>query len=110
MDIALGLLVLVAVICAGSALGRKLNISVPLRLVLACVAGSFLPFVAPIELIPVVVLVGLLPPLLYAAALRMSLFDFSSDRRAIGLLAVGYVIFGTFAVGFVVWWLFPEIP
>ena len=56
------------------------------------------------------VLVGLLPPLLYAAALRTSLFDFGSNRRAIGLLSVGYVIFGTFAVGLVVWWLFPEIP
>ncbi|HEX9227389.1 MAG TPA: Na+/H+ antiporter [Arthrobacter sp.] len=110
MDIALGILVFVAVVCAGSALGRKLNISVPLLLVLAGVAGSFLPFVPDIELNPEVVLVGLLPPLLYAAALRTSLFDFSSNLRAIGLLSVGYVIFGTFAVGFVVWWLFPEIP
>src|SRR5512141_1006772 len=110
MEIALGLLVLVAVVCAGSALGRKLNISVPLLLVLAGVAGSFLPFVPRIELNPELVLVGLLPPLLYAAALRTSLYDFSSNRRAIGLLSVGYVIFGTFAVGFVVWWLFPEIP
>ena len=110
MDIALGILVFVAVVCAGSALGRKLNISVPLLLVLAGVAGSFLPFVPDIELNPEVVLVALLPPLLYAAALRTSLFDFSSNLRAIGLLSVGYVIFGTFAVGFVVWWLFPEIP
>ncbi|MEQ4521078.1 Na+/H+ antiporter [Pseudarthrobacter sp. B907] len=110
MELALGLLVLVAVVCAGSALGRKLNVSVPLLLVLAGVAGSFLPFVPPIELNPELVLIGLLPPLLYAAALRTSLFDFGSNRRAIGLLSVGYVIFGTLAVGLVVWWLFPEIP
>lgn len=110
MEVALGLLVLVAVVCAGSAVGRKLNVSVPLLLVLAGVAGSFLPFVPHIELNPELVLVGLLPPLLYAAALRTSLFDFGSNRRAIGLLSVGYVIFGTITVGFVVWWLFPEIP
>ena len=110
MEVALGLLVLVAVVCAGSALGRKLNVSVPLLLVLAGVAGSFLPFVPPIDLNPELVLVGLLPPLLYAAALRTSLFDFGSNRRAIGLLSVGYVIFGTITVGYVVWWLFPEIP
>lgn len=110
MELALGLVVLVAVVCAGSALGRKLNVSVPLLLVLAGVAGSFLPFVPHIELNPELVLIGLLPPLLYAAALRTSLFDFGSNRRAIGLLSVGYVIFGTLAVGFVVWWLFPEIP
>ena len=110
MEIALGLLVIVAVVCAGSALGRKLNISVPLLLVLAGVAASFLPFVPHIELNPELVLVGLLPPLLYAAALRTSLFDFGSNLRSIGLLSVGYVIFGTLAVGFVTWWLFPEIP
>ncbi|MCX6498850.1 MAG: Na+/H+ antiporter [Arthrobacter sp.] len=110
MELALGLLVLVAVVCAGSAVGRKLNISVPLLLVLAGVAGSFLPFVPAVDLNPELVLVGLLPPLLYAAALRTSLFDFRSNRRAISLLSVGYVIFGTLAVGFVVWWLFPEIP
>ncbi|MGO4491962.1 Na+/H+ antiporter [Arthrobacter sp. 2YAF22_2] len=110
MELALGLLVLVAVVCAGSAVGRKLNISVPLLLVLIGVAGSFLPFVPPVDLNPELVLVGLLPPLLYAAALRTSLFDFRSNRRAISLLSVGYVIFGTLAVGFVVWWLFPEIP
>ncbi|PTT62876.1 Na+/H+ antiporter [Arthrobacter sp. HMWF013] len=110
MEIALGILALVAVVCAVSAVGRKLNISVPLLLVLAGVAASFLPFVPRIELTPELVLVGLLPPLLYAAALRTSLFDFRSNRRAIGLLSVGYVIFGTVTVGFVVWWLFPEIP
>jgi len=110
MELALGLLVLVAVVCAGSALGRKLNVSVPLLLALVGVAGSFLPFVPRIELNPELVLVGLLPPLLYAAALRTSLFDFGSNRRAIGLLSVGYVIFGTLTVGLVIWWLFPEIP
>ena len=110
MGIALGLLVIVAVVCAGSAVGRRFNIPVPLLLVLAGVAGSFLPFIPPVELNPELVLVGLLPPLLYAAAFRTSLFDFKSNRRSIGLLSVGYVIFGTVGVGLVVWWLFPEIP
>ncbi len=110
MEIALGLLVLVAVVCAVSALGRKINASVPLLLVAVGVVGSFLPFIPRIELNPELVLVGVLPPLLYAAALRTSLYDFGSNRRSIGLLSVGYVIFGTFAVGLVVWWLFPEIP
>jgi monovalent cation/hydrogen antiporter len=110
MEVALGVLVLVGVVCAGSALGRKINVSVPLVLVLAGVVGSFLPFVPTIELNPELVLVGLLPPLLYAAALRTSLFDFGSNRRAIGLLSVGYVIFGAISVGLIVWWLFPEIP
>jgi Na+/H+ antiporter len=110
MDVALGLVFFVATVCAASALGRKINVSVPLLLVLAGVLCSFLPFVPRIELHPELVLVGLLPPLLYAAALQTSLFDFRSNRRAIGLLSVGYVIFGTVAIGFLVSWLFPEIP
>ncbi|NUS35450.1 MAG: Na+/H+ antiporter [Pseudarthrobacter sp.] len=110
MDIALGLLAIVAVVCAASALGRRVNVPVPLLLAMVGVAGSFLPFIPPVELNPELVLVGLLPPLLYAAAFRTSLFDFSSNRRSIGLLSVGYVVFGTLTVGLVVWWLFPEIP
>ncbi|MFF2318595.1 Na+/H+ antiporter [Arthrobacter sp. NPDC058097] len=110
MEVALGLLALAAVVCAVSALGRKLDVSVPLLLVLAGVAGSFLPFIPRVDLNPELVLVGLLPPLLYAAALQTSLYDFHSNKRAIGLLSVGYVIFGTIVVGLVVWWLFPEIP
>src|SRR6478736_1766278 len=110
MEVAFGLLALVAIVCACSALGQRINISVPLLLVLAGVVCSFLPFVPTIELNPEIVLVGLLPPLLYAAALQTSLFDFRSNRRSIGLLSVGYVIFGTVGVGLVVAWLFPEIP
>ncbi|HEV7168241.1 MAG TPA: cation:proton antiporter [Micrococcaceae bacterium] len=110
MEVALGLLALVAVICACSALARKINVPVPLLLVLAGILASFLPFVPRIELTPELVLVGLLPPLLYAAALRTSLIDIRSNRRAIGLLSVGYVIFATLTTGLVIWWIFPEVP
>ncbi|MBG6180512.1 Na+/H+ antiporter [Arthrobacter sp. CAN_A1] len=110
MDIALGLLALVLVVCAGSALGRRLNVSVPLLLVLVGVVGSYLPFIPPVELNPELVLIGILPPLLYAAALRTSVVDFHANKRNIGLLSVGYVIFGTIAIGLLVWWLIPEVP
>jgi CPA1 family monovalent cation:H+ antiporter len=89
MDVALGLVSLVAVVCAGSALGRRLNLSVPLVLVAAGVAGSYLPFIPPVILIPDLVLTGILPPLLYAAALRTSVLDFRANRRSIALLSVG---------------------
>ena len=59
------------------------------------------------ELDPDLVLIGLLPPLLYAAAIRTSLVDISANRRAIGFLAVGLVIFTTFTVGLVAWLLLP---
>ncbi|MCZ2404875.1 Na+/H+ antiporter [Paenarthrobacter sp. Z7-10] len=110
MEVALGLLALVVLICACSALGKKISVPVPLLLVLVGVIASFLPFVPRVELTPELVLVGLLPPLLYAAAVRTSLIDFRSNRRAIGLLSVGYVLFATVTTGLVVWWIFPEVP
>ena len=61
------------------------------------------------ELDPDLVLVGLLPPLLYAAAIRTSLIDFARARDALLLLAVGLVAVTTFAVGLVTWWVLPGV-
>ena len=110
MDVSLGLLTLVVVVCAASALARRLNLSVPLLLVVVGVISSYLPFIPAVKLDPELVLVGILPPLLYAAAIRTSLVEFRTNLRSIGLLSVGYVIFGTVAIGLIVWWLLPEIP
>ena len=71
------------------------------------IGASFLPFVEPFELSPELVLVGLLPPLLYSAAIRTSLVDIKANVQAIGLLAVGLVIATTVLVGLVAYWLLP---
>ncbi|WP_280458676.1 MULTISPECIES: cation:proton antiporter [Nocardia] len=70
-------------------------------------AASYLPFVPQVHLEPEIVLLGLLPPLLYTAALRTSLVDFRAEIGTIALLSVGLVLFSTFAVAAVVWWLLP---
>jgi CPA1 family monovalent cation:H+ antiporter len=49
------------------------------------------------------VLIGLLPPLLYAAAIRTSVVDFRANRRAIGYLSVLLVIVTTLGVALVTW-------
>ena len=54
-------------------------------------------------------LIGLLPPLLYAAAIRTSLVDFKANRRAIMLLSVGLVVFSTLTVGLIAWWAVPGL-
>ena len=60
------------------------------------------------ELDPDLVLVGLLPPLLYAAAIRTSLVDFARQATAArSCCRSGLVAFTTFAVGLVAWWLLP---
>ncbi|WP_328391784.1 Na+/H+ antiporter [Nocardia sp. NBC_00416] len=107
MDIAIGLVVLVAAAATVAAAARRLGLSEPLALTLAGVAASYLPFVPEVHLEPEIVLLGLLPPLLYTAAIRTSLVDFRANMGAIALLSVGLVLFSTFAVAAVVWWLLP---
>ncbi|NUP28764.1 MAG: sodium:proton antiporter, partial [Nocardia sp.] len=107
MHIAIGLVVLVASAAAVAALARRAGISEPLALTLAGVAASYLPFVPEVHLEPEVVLLGLLPPLLYTAAIRTSLVDFRANIGANASLSVGLVLFSTYAVAAVVWWLLP---
>ncbi|MFD3704321.1 Na+/H+ antiporter [Nocardia sp. NPDC058658] len=107
MDVAIGLVVLLGSATALAALARRFGVSEPLVLTLAGVAASYLPMVPQVHLEPEVVLLGLLPPLLYTAALRTSLVDFKDNLRTIASLSVGLVLFSTFAVALVVWWLLP---
>jgi CPA1 family monovalent cation:H+ antiporter len=106
---ALDILSLVAVIGFVAGLSRRLAWSEPLVLVVVGIVLSFVPHFLDITLTPNLVLIGLLPPLLYAAAIRTSLIDFRANRRAILLLSVGLVAFTTVAVGLVAWWVMPAI-
>jgi len=101
------LVVLVAVATAASAVARRAGISEPLVLTVIGLGASYLPFVPNLRLTPELVLVGLLPPLLYTAAIRSSLVDFRANKRAIMLLSVGLVVFTTFGAALVVWALLP---
>ncbi len=107
MDIAIWILALTATVTAVSAVARRFELPAPLLLVVIGIGASYLPFVEPFELSPELVLIGLLPPLLYAAAIRTSLVDVKANRRAIAGLAVGLVIFTTAVVGVVAWLLLP---
>ena len=97
VTVALTILALIATVTAVSAVAPRLGLPAPLLLVIIGIAVSFLPFIDPIPLSPELVLIGLLPPLLYAAAIRTSLVDIKAFRRSIGLLAVGLVLFTTAA-------------
>jgi monovalent cation/hydrogen antiporter len=107
VHLALTIVVLVAVVTAVGALARRVGLPAPLILTLVGAFASFLPFLPPVELSADLVLVGLLPPLLYAAAIRTSLVDFRRNLRPIGLLSVGLVVFTTLGVGLVVWLTLP---
>ena len=102
----LAVVVTVAFVAGAS---RRLGWSPPLVLVLVGIAASFIPDVPSFELDPDLVLVGFLPPLLYAAAIRTSLVNFASTKEALLWLSVGFVIASTLVVGLVTWWIVPSV-
>ncbi|PWD50820.1 Na+/H+ antiporter [Serinibacter arcticus] len=107
MEIAIIILALGATVLAVTSLCRRLGFPAPLVLVVVGTIASFVPAIPTIELTPELVLLGFLPPLLYAAAIRTSLVDIRANIRPIGLLAVGLVLFTMLTVGLLTWWLLP---
>ncbi len=110
MTEALEILALVCAVAVVAASARRLGLSAPLVLVVVGLLASFVPGVPEYRLDPEVVLLGFLPPLLYAAALRTSLVDVRANRQSIGILAVGAVVVTTVLVGLVTYWVVPGVP
>ena len=107
MDIALTLVILLTIVVAVSSLAKRIGVSAPLVLIVFGAMVSYVPFLPNFELTPELVLIGLLPPLLYSAAIRTSLVDFREHKRAIILLSVGLVIFTAFGIGLLMWAVLP---
>jgi CPA1 family monovalent cation:H+ antiporter len=109
VDVALFLVALAVSVLAVTAVAGRIDIPAPLVLVVAGVGASYLPGMPDVHLHEEVVLLGLLPPLLYAVAIQTSLVDFNANRRPILLLSVGLIIFTTAGVGLLVHWLIPGL-
>ena len=107
MHVARELIVIVTVVAAIAGVARRIGRTAPLVLVVAGIIASYLPGVDDMTVDPDLILVGILPPLLYSAAIRTSLIDVRSNLRPIGLLSVGYVGFTTVCIGFIAAWLLP---
>ncbi|SCE70340.1 sodium/proton antiporter, CPA1 family [Micromonospora coriariae] len=102
--------VFLAIATLGAALARRLGLLAPILLVVLGLALSFVPGFPQVHLEPELVLVGILPPLLYVAALETSVPAFKNNIRPILLLAVGLVLFTAFVVGLVLHLLLPQVP
>ncbi len=102
MQLAFTLVVLAATVIVVSRLAAGRGFPVPLAMLAVGIVGSVLPFVPDLDLSPEVVLFGLLPPLLYAAAIQTSLIDIRDNRVSIVGLSVGLVLFTALGVGLVV--------
>jgi Na+/H+ antiporter len=95
------------IVVAGIA--QRWRVAAPLALLVVGVVVSYISFIPEPELSSEVVLVGLLPPLLYAAAIRTSLVDFRANWTPILGLSVGLVLFTAAGVGLVTWWIL-DVP
>lgn len=109
MEIALLLVAMAVGVLSVTALSDRIAVPAPLLLIVVGVAASYLPGIPEVHLSPDVVLLGLLPPLLYAAAIETSLVDFNANRRAILLLSVGLVVFTAVGIGMLVHALLPGV-
>src|SRR5215510_345907 len=89
---------------------RSVGLPYPIALVLGGALLGFVPGLPPLPLDPNLILVIVLPPVLYQAALLTSWRDFRANIRAISLLAIGLVIATTAAVAATFKWLVPEAP
>jgi len=110
VEITLLLCGMAVAVLAGSAVANRFGLPAPILLILVGVAGSYIEQVPQIYLSEDIVLFGLLPPLLYAAAQNTSLVDFNANRRPILLLSVGLVVFTAAGVAVVTKLLLPDVP
>src|ERR1700684_968447 len=99
---ALGLLFLIAGSCGIAALARRLNFAAPILLVVAGLAASYIPGMPELRLRLTFVLLGVLPPLVYTAALEGSYLNLRDSVRSLTLLSVGLVLFTAAVVAWAV--------
>jgi CPA1 family monovalent cation:H+ antiporter len=105
-------LVLLLLLCA-VALGwiaRHFKFPYPIALVAGGALLGLLPRLPQFPFDPQLILVVVLPPILYQAALLTSWSDFKANIRPIGLLAIGLVVATTLAVGAALKLMVPDIP
>jgi CPA1 family monovalent cation:H+ antiporter len=105
-------LVLLLMICAAalSWLARHFKFPYPIALVVGGALLGLVPKLPQFPFDPQLILVFVLPPVLYQAALLTSWSDFKANIRPISLLAIGLVIATTLAVGFAFKMMVPGVP
>lgn len=109
MELGVYAVIAVAVIVGVAAFAPRLGVAAPIILVIVGVTLSWLPGMPEIEVPPEIILDGLLPPILYAAAISVPLTDFRRNLAPIAGLSVVLVVITAFASGFVLYTLLPDL-
>ncbi|HEY9307137.1 MAG TPA: sodium:proton antiporter [Microbacterium sp.] len=99
MEVLIVVIVAIIVIALATAVAPKLGIAGPLILLLIGGAVSLLPFVEVPEIDPDWILVGVLPPLLYSAAVALPAIEFRRDFGPIAGLSFLLVILSSVVLG-----------
>jgi Na+/H+ antiporter len=102
------LLLLLAVVVSGS-IARITRIALPL-VQIALGAGIVLVTGRSVDLEPDIFFLLFLPPLLFLDGWRIPKETLVRDRAIILELALGLVIFTVIGLGFLLWWMIPEMP
>src|SRR3954464_947496 len=89
---------------------RHFKFPYPIALVAGGAVLGLVPNLPESSFDPQLILVAVLPPILYQAALLTSWTDFKANIRAIGLLAIGLVAVTTLAVGAALKLMLPDVP
>lgn len=107
-----GLLIVViavVVIALATAIGPRFNIAGPLVLMAIGLGVSLLPFFPAWAIDPEWILVGVLPPLLYSAAVQLPAIEFRRDFAPIAGLSVLLVVVSAVVLGLFFAWAIPGI-
>ena len=103
------LVLALVLIAAATLVGPRLGVASPLMLVAVGVAASFLPVFASVHIEPEWILEGVLPPLLYSAAVSMPAMNFRREFGAISGLSVVLVVASALVLGLFFELVIPEL-
>ena len=109
MEALIVVIIAIVVIALATAVAPKRGIAGPLILVLVGGAVSLLPFLEIPEINPEFILVGVLPPLLYSAAVSLPAIEFRRDFGPIAGLSFLLVILSSVLLGFFFMAVIPGI-
>lgn len=103
----LGVVAIVTIVAAG-AFSKKLGVAAPLILIVIGFGFSFIPG-APVQVPHEIILIGLLPPILYSAAINVPVIDFRRNLSSISAMSVLLVLVTAGVTGFILYMIFPEL-
>src|ERR1700712_3354875 len=109
MELGIYAVIGVSVIVGVAAFSKRLGVAAPIILVVVGVGLSYLPGVPLIEIAPEWILDGLLPPILYAAAISVPVVDFRRNLGTITSLSVVLVLLTAFGTGFLLYTMLPDL-